>query len=815
MFLRATLNLPRILPLASPSGCWTREFNLVSRVYGLYKGLQAARTLNWPLNNSSLVSVVLKQKSFRGRMNSRLVLLNLESRFYFTNPTLVGNDKPPAKNEDPEEYPELCVKNSVKEHLNLAKRKVQRAKEEEKAKPKTSFKESVRVMGRLLKLGRPDLRLFLYAIGFILCSVLFPTVLVKLTGAAIDALNRSKDQETDPILIWGYDMWTIAYFMIPFAAFSSICYWARLYLLKLLGERLAARFRQRVMKHLLQHDAAFYDADKHKPGDLISRLSSDAYVVSRSITANLPDGLKNALFGVISSAMMYSISPVLFGVVVVLSPVLISGSVYFGRQLESLSVRLQDAVAGLTKVTEETLSSMKLVKAFASEDKQLRNYSHELRSVVGVAKEEARANSNYMLTIYSLFNSAYTVSLFLGFYLIMNKHLTTGALVSFTIYADYFNMSLYSLTSLYVDLMKGVGAARKLFELTDYKDQVSPVKGSKAPINLSNDIEFRDVVFSYPTRSNELVFNNCSFKIKGGSSTCFVAPSGAGKSTVASLLLRSYNLNSGKIYIGRKNIEKIQVRELRKRIIGIVQQEPILLSGTILENIVHGLTEEEMEVITLQDVIDVAKQANCHDFIEAFPDGYNTNIGTGGASLSGGQKQRVAIARALIKRPSVLILDEATSALDSKLEALINDTLKSLNTRGDMTIISIAHRLSTISKSENVIVLEKGGRVIEQGNFVTLISSPDSELSKLLDEHTFQAEEERVSEDELQKQERIDRECKDLEEHEVKKLKLEKIRQIIQDLPYDVREDIFRQFIRELEEEKLTPDNVQKPPLPK
>lgn len=707
----------------------------------------------------------------------------------------------------------VSINDSVKKHLEVVKKEVEKAKEEEKGKERTPFLKSFGTIRRIIKLGRPDLRLFIYAMGFICCAVLFPTVMVKLTGAGIDALNNRKEGDNELILIWGYDLWTISYFMIPFAVFSSGCFWARLYLLKLLGERLAARFRQRVMKKLLQHDAAFYDADKHKAGDLISRLSSDAYIVSRSITSNLPDGLKNTLFGVVSSYMMYTISPALFGVIAILSPILISGSIYFGRQLEGLSARLQDAVAGLTKVTEETLNSVKLVKAFAGEDKQLHKYSNELRTVVGVAKSEAMASSNYLLSIYSLFNSAYTVSLFLGFHLIMGDKLTTGELVSFTIYADYFNMALYALTSVYVDLMKGVGAASKLFALIDYKDQVSPVKGSKAPRELSNDIEFKEVVFSYPTRPSDLVFNKCSFKIKGGSSTCFVAPSGAGKSTVASLLLRSYNVKSGEIFIGGKNIEELQVRELRRHVIGIVQQEPILLSGTILENIVYGLTDDEVEKVTLADVIHVAKQANCHDFIEAFPDGYNTIIGTGGASLSGGQKQRVAIARALIKKPSVLILDEATSALDSKLEALINDTLKLLNKQGEMTIISIAHRLSTISKSENVIVLEKSGKVVEEGKFITLINDPDSELSKLLDEHTFQAEEERVSEDELQEQERRDRECEDLEEAEAKKLRLEKIRLIVEDLPYEVRAEISKQFAKEFEEERTIIEDTDKPKI--
>ncbi|KAM9913070.1 hypothetical protein OXX69_001954 [Metschnikowia pulcherrima] len=701
---------------------------------------------------------------------------------------------------------------SVLKHLELARLQTKQNKKAERIKQETTkinFRENFKTITRILRLGRPDLKLFLYALAFILFAVLYPTTSVRLVGAAIDAFNENTKDADGDLLIWGYKFSTVFGVMVPFMMVSAACFWARIWLLKVLGERLVARLRLRVMKHLVRHDAAFYDHEKHKAGDLISRLSSDAYVVSRSITSNLPDGLKNVLFGVISAYMMLSINPILFGVMMLISPPITFGSVWYGEKIRSLSTRLQDATAGLTKSSEETLNSIKLVQAFTGEHKELQKYSSQLRNVVGVAKNEALAQSNYSVSIYSLYHTGYLSCLALGVYLILNGQMTTGDVVSFTMYSEFFNSALYSLTTTYMEVMKGAGAGVKLFELIDFKDKVSPVEGQKVPAGLANDIKFNDVVFSYPTRPNDKIFDGCSFAIPSSSSTCFVAPSGAGKSTVAALLLRSYNINSGSIEIGGKNINEFQVRELRRNVIGIVQQEPVLLSGTILENIVYGLTPKQVSKLTMNDIRAVAIQANCHDFIESFPDGYDTVIGGRGASLSGGQKQRIAIARALVKKPSILILDEATSALDSKSETLINETLKELTSQGKMTIISIAHRLSTISKSENVVVLGKNGKVVEQGKFITLINNPDSELSKLLDEKTFSEHEDRMNEDEVNKRDQFDHQAEEIEKLQEEQIEernsskdMDTIKSIMDELPYEARAELLKQFAKELEDQR-------------
>lgn len=706
----------------------------------------------------------------------------------------------------------LKLSNSLRKHLELNTIKKRDIKEEERQnqrKQKQSFKQNIRTIARILMLGRPDLKLFLLALGFIFFAVLYPTALVKLVGSAIDAFNSKAFDADGDLLIWGYKYSTVFSVMVPFMVVLAICFWARIWVLKVLGERLVARLRLRVMKHLLRHDAAFYDQDKHKVGDLISRLSSDAYVVSRSITSNLPDGMKNILFGIISSYMMYNINPILFGVMLLISPPITIGSVWYGERIRQLSTRLQNATAGLTKVSEETLNSVKLVQAFSSEPKELTKYSDQVRNVIKVARKEALAQSNYLVSIYSLYHTGYLSCIALGMYLILQGKMTTGDVVAFTMYLEFFNMALYSLTTTYMELMKGAGAGVKLFNLIDYRDDVNPVTGARVPRTLAKDIEFRNVVFSYPTRPYNKIFRECSFKVPASSSTCFVAPSGCGKSTIALLLLRAYNLESGEILIGGQDIKQYQVRDLRRSVIAIVQQEPVLLSGSILENIVYGLTPGQINELTMDDVIEVAKQANCHDFVTALPDGYDTMIGSRGASLSGGQKQRVAIARALIKKPSILVLDEATSALDSKLESLINNTLRNLTSDGRMTIISIAHRLSTISKSENVIVLGKRGKVVEQGRFVELFSDPGSELSKLLDESSTQKPEEDGRNDE---QERLDKEAKEIElRQSIERGEIEMVKSLICDLPYNSKMELVKQMEEELQEEQESYEELSAP----
>lgn len=302
--------------------------------------------------------------------------------------------------------------------------------------------------------------------------------------------------------------------------------------------------------------------------------------------------------------------------------------------------------------------------------------------------------------------------------------ISIGDLTSFLMYTAYAGSSLFGLSSFYSELMKGVGAASRLFELQDRKPTISPTVG--IPVTSARgSIRFENLTFSYPTRPAVKIFNNLDFEIPHGSNVAIVGPSGGGKSTIASLMLRFYSPTKGAIKIDGVDITTMNVKQLRRKI-GIVAQEPVLFSGTIAENISYGKPRATRSEINI-----AARKANCQ-FLGDFPDGLDTHVGARGTQLSGGQKQRIAIARALVKNPDILILDEATSALDAESETLVNSALAAL-LRGNNTTISIAHRLSTIKRSDQIIVLSSDGTVAETGSYHDLSNNPNGAFTKLME----------------------------------------------------------------------------------
>lgn len=314
--------------------------------------------------------------------------------------------------------------------------------------------------------------------------------------------------------------------------------------------------------------------------------------------------------------------------------------------------------------------------------------------------------------------------LYVGGGMVHSGAITIGELTSFLMYTAYVGGSLFGLSGFWSELMKGVGAASRLFELQDRKPTISPTVGLPV-VSARGPIRFQDVSFSYPTRPAVSIFKGLDFEIPQGSNIAVVGPSGGGKSTIASLLLRFYVPTTGTIKIDGVDISAMNVKQLRRKI-GVVSQEPVLFSGTIADNIAYGKPKA-----TRAEIITAAREANCK-FIEDFPEGLDTSVGARGAMLSGGQKQRIAIARALVKNPDILILDEATSALDAESETLVNAALAAL-LRGNNTTISIAHRLSTIKRSDSIIVLSADGTVAQQGSYADLSRDKEGAFNRLME----------------------------------------------------------------------------------
>jgi putative ABC transport system ATP-binding protein len=446
--------------------------------------------------------------------------------------------------------------------------------------------------------------------------------------------------------------------------------------------------------------------------------------VGKSVTQNLSDGLRALFSGGAGFAIMVWTSAKLTGMLLLMFPPIAIGAFFYGRTIRNVSRSIQKNLGTLTKIAEERLGNIKTSQAFVGEVQEVGRYNRQIRRIFALGRRESLISATFFASTGWAGNMTILAMLMVGGNLVRTGEMSLGDLTSYMMYTAFAGSSLFGLSGFYSELMKGVGAASRLFELQDRKPGIHqttgvPVKSAQGPIRFDN------VSFAYPTRPAVRIFNGLDFEIPSGSNVCVVGPSGGGKSTVASLLLRFYNPIGGTISINGVDISTMNVKSLRRRI-GMVSQEPVLFSGTIAENISYGNPQA-----TRMEIITAARRANCN-FISDLPDGLETQVGARGSQLSGGQKQRIAIARALLKDPDILVLDEATSALDAESETLVNEALAGL-LRGRNTTISIAHRLSTIKRSDQIIVLNNEGKVAEIGSYPELAANPESAFSKLME----------------------------------------------------------------------------------
>ncbi|SCU79671.1 LANO_0A07118g1_1 [Lachancea nothofagi CBS 11611] len=589
------------------------------------------------------------------------------------------------------------------------------------------FKEVLRLFG----LARHDWKLLCVAVGLLTISSSVGMAIPKVIGLVLDSIKNAYGAATAPLelkdlppIVYDLGMYDFLGIFAGALVLGTVANFGRIVLLRVLGEKLVARLRSNVIKKIIHQDAEFFD--RNKVGDLISRLSSDAYVVSRSMTQNVSDGFKAIICGGVGIGMMVSISTSLTSALLLFAPPLLVGATIYGKKIRAISRDLQESTGNLTRVSEEQLNGVKTIQSFVAEGKELKRYNNAIRKVFAFGKKEALTNATFFSSTGILGDLSFLIVLGYGSHLVLQGGLTVGDLTAFMLYTEYTGSAVFGLSNFYSELMKGAGAASRLFEMTDHASSIRPTSGN-AFVPVSGKIKFDNVSFAYPTRPTNQIFKNLNFTIESGSNVCIVGPSGRGKSTIASLLLRYYDSTSGHITIDDQDITKVNCKSLRRHL-GVVQQEPMLMSGSIKYNLTYGLNHD----VSMDEIRSAAKKCFCHGFITKFPDGYDTVIGPRGASLSGGQKQRISIARALIKKPKILILDEATSALDVESEGAINYTLGRLMKSRELTIISIAHRLSTIRRSENVIVLGHDGSVVETGKFKELYANENSELFKLL-----------------------------------------------------------------------------------
>ncbi|ODV85024.1 hypothetical protein CANARDRAFT_199795 [[Candida] arabinofermentans NRRL YB-2248] len=628
-------------------------------------------------------------------------------------------------------------------------------------KKSTSFSE----IWELLKLTKAELPTLSLAILF-LCisstvSMLFPAII----GKVIDTVKDPDPEDPDPtalpdtINIFNHDIPMMHFYVTLGVIFmvGSLANFGRVVLLRKVGERLMAKLRLNILKKIFYQDAKFWDV--YKSGDLISRLVNDSTIVARSVTQNISDGLRSTISGFVGVSMMLMISVKLTSYMILVFPLLIFVAMVFGKRIKLISKDIQKQLGNLTKVSEEQFSFTKTIQSFNNETYEVGKFKKEVKKLYDLSVYEGRLNGYFFAGNGFMGNVFLIFLLSTGTWMVRQGELTIGELSSYLLYTTFSASSVYSLSNFYSELMKGVGASERIFELIKLEPAIIPNKGEK--VDVDGKIVFENISFHYPTRSNHTVFDKLNLTINKGDHVCLVGPSGCGKSTVTQLLLRYYEPNSGDIIINGHKLKDISLAHFRKQV-GIVQQEPMLFSGTLRENITYGKMDA-----TDDEILKVCDLANCTKFINNFPDKFDTVIGAKGAQLSGGQKQRIALARTLLLGyknvsndngelmlgPNILLLDEATSALDATSEEAIHRTL-SLRQEAGLTTISIAHRLSTIKMSDKIVVFNNKGEIVEIDSFDTLINNPESELNRLLTKsQTGDDVEEELTKKELEEEE--------------------------------------------------------------
>lgn len=638
---------------------------------------------------------------------------------------VIKSEKQSSRKDDDEEPDEEAFERSEKANQALQVNLTARLSKEGAGNSKGSgFGE----VWRLIKIARPEAKVLGVAFVFLLISsaitMSIPFSIGKILDIATQGGAKPEDMQSGEgsDMLFGFSVTTFYVGLASILAVGAAANYGRIIILRIVGERIVARLRSKLFRQTYVQNAEFFDANR--TGDLISRLSSDTIIVGKSITQNLSDGLRSFVSGAAGFSLMAWVSVKLTGVLGLMFPPVAIGAFLYGRAIRNLSRRIQKNLGTLTKIAEERLGNVRTSQSFAGEILEVHRYNTQVRKIFDLGLKESLISATFFSSTGFMGNMTILALLYIGGGMVSAGTITIGELTSFLMYTAYAGSSLFGLSSFYSELMKGVGAASRLFELQDRQPTISPTKGEPV-VSARGPIRFKNVSFAYPTRPAVSIFKDLDFEIPQGSNVAVVGPSGGGKSTIASLLLRFYAPTEGSILVDGRDISTLNVKQLRRRV-GVVSQEPVLFSGTIAENIAYGKPSA-----TRADISRAARQANCQ-FIGDFPDGLDTHVGARGTQLSGGQKQRIAIARALVKDPDILILDEATSALDAESETLVNEALATL-LRGNNTTISIAHRLSTIKRSDTIICLGSDGRVAEMGSYKELSSKQDSAFSKLME----------------------------------------------------------------------------------
>jgi subfamily B ATP-binding cassette protein MsbA len=552
-------------------------------------------------------------------------------------------------------------------------------------------------------LARPYSGRLTFALGAMIVTGGIGLLVPKLAGRAVDAvmLNESLEGLRELILQ-----------ILGLFVASAVIDFAEGYVLRATASRLLRDLRARLHGHLLTLTPSFFE--RERVGELLSRLSNDVSAIGDALTRELISGAQQSLLLVGALAMMFATHAKLTGVMLLAVPPVAIAAVLFGSRLEKLSEERQKRLADSTVAAEESLAGIRTVQAFVRESEERRRYGDAIERVLQLGLRLAAIWSAFNAVVTMLAFVAITLVIWYGATLLLHKEITPGDLIAFVMLTVTAGAAVASITGVWGGLRSAAGSTQRVRELLEIEPAVASAPGAARLLDVRGSFRFEDVRFAYPSKPDSPAIDGVSFEARPGEVVALVGPSGGGKSTLASLLLRFHDPQSGRVSIDGSDLREVKLDDLRAAI-GFVSQDIFLFGGTIAENLRYGKLDASLDELRA-----AARSAHALDFIERLPQGFETVVGERGVKLSAGERQRIAIARVLLKDPRIVVLDEATSALDAESEHAVQQAFERLF-EGRTTLV-IAHRLATVRRADRVIVLERG-RISEVGRHEELLAA--------------------------------------------------------------------------------------------
>jgi ATP-binding cassette subfamily B protein len=562
---------------------------------------------------------------------------------------------------------------------------------------------------RDLRLLRPALRFLApykwAVVGASVALVLTAGVTLSVGQGVRLLIDEGFSNGTEAMLVRSIGIFAVMVVLLAIGTFI------RFYPVSWVGERVAADLRRAVFDHVITLHPGFFEANH--AAEITSRVTTDTTLLQTVIGSSVSIALRNVLMFFGGVLLLFVTNPRLSVFVIVAAPLVVLPLILFGRRVRQLSRDSQDSIAHVGSYVDEALRQIRTVQAYGHEPEDVRRFAAHVERAFAIAVRRIRQRAVLVTVVMILVLGAIAGMLWVGGQDVLAGRTTPGELTAFIFYAFIVAGSVGAISEVYSDLQRAAGATERLMELLAARSALPEAEEPvPLPTPVGGALALEEVAFSYPTRPDVNALDAVTARIEPGELVALVGPSGAGKSTLFDLLLRFHDPKAGRITLDGTDLRALALTELREQI-ALVSQDPVLFTGTVAENIRYGVPDADDAALR-----EAARAAFADGFVEALPEGYDTELGEGGVRLSGGQRQRVAIARALLCDPRILLLDEATSSLDAESEYMVQQALARLAV-GRTTLV-IAHRLATVVGADRILVLDDG-RIVAAGTHAELL----------------------------------------------------------------------------------------------